>query len=351
MEVPFDFKQKAIGIDFIGREVETNALSNLLRQRQNVYLYGPDGVGKSSLVNRVLIELQKSSTDTIVCHVDLHNVRTEEDFCRVYSDSVKLGGLSTFEDIYGIVTDEGVNDLIKALSLPEALSLKKGGANVVVYVEEFQNVLHFDDPDLFLKTLDERWRSRMGVTYLITGSKVNAMKYIFEEKKYFYGQMEYLPILPINEKVASDYIVRTFLRVGRVIDKEHVKIFYQISGGIPYYLWLLCSFSFNNTKGYVTPDIREDAINSVISLRESQFKALVDSLSNFQLSLLRAIYDGVTKFSNKDVIEQYKLNSSANVFRLKEALKKKEVIYFDDKDEPQFIDPIFRYWLSKCYFV
>ena len=120
---------------------------------------------------------------------------------------------------------------------------------------------------------------------------------------------------------------------------------------LPKCLWLLCSFSFNNTKGYVTPDIREDAINSVISLRESQFKALVDSLSNFQLSLLRAIYDGVTKFSNKDVIEQYKLNSSANVFRLKEALKKKEVIYFDDKDEPQFIDAIFRYWLSKCYFV
>ena len=59
----------------------------------------------------------------------------------------------------------------------------------------------------------------------------------------------------------------------------------------------------------------------------------------------------MTKFSNKEVIERYSLNSSANVFRLKEALKKKESIDFDDKDEPYFIDPIFKYWLSKVYFV
>lgn len=351
MEVPFNFKETAIGLDFVGREVECNILSNLLRQRQNVLIYGPDGVGKRSLVNKILINLQKSSTNTIVCNVNLHNVRTEGDFYRVFAEKVSLSGMDTFQDLdRAVFGDRLDNDIARVLTMPEALAVHKG-SDVIVYLEEFNNVLHFDDPDTFLKTLERVWGDKVGVTYLVTGSKVNAMKYIFEEKKYFYGQMETLPILPLNEKLASDYIVRTFLRVGRVIDKEHVKLFYNISGGMPYYLWLLCSFSFNMTKGYVTPEIRDDAISSLLSLVETHFKSQIDSLSNFQLSLLRAIFDGVTKFSNKEVIDKYGLNSSANVFRLKEALKKKEIIFFDDKDEPHFIDPIFKYWLSRFYFV
>jgi AAA+ ATPase superfamily predicted ATPase len=324
MEVPFNFKERAVGIDFIGREVERNALSNLLRQRQNVVIYGVDGIGKRSLVNSVLINMRKTSLDMLVCDINMHNVRSEEGFLDLYSESLSSVGLD--------------KDSLRS-------------SNVIFYFEEFQNVLHFEDPDKFLKDMERAVAQMPEVTCLFTGSKVNAMKYIFEEKKYFYGDVEILPILPLNEKVASDYITRTFLRVGRVIDKEHVKMFYDISGGMPYYLWLLSSFSFNMTKGFVTPDIRNDAITSVMSLRETYFKSLIDSLSNFQLSLLRAIFDGVTKFSNKEVIEKYGLNSSANVFRLKEALKKKEIVFFDDKDEPHFIDPIFRYWLSKYYFV
>jgi hypothetical protein len=270
---------------------------------------------------------------------------------KVFADSVILSGLSALEDL-NVPADEKAPeyDLSEIIMMPQTLATKKN-TNVIMYFTEFQNVLHFDDPDAMLKQMEQCVSEYKNVTCLISGSKLNAMKYIFEVKKYFYGLMEFLPILPINEKVATDYIIRTFLRVGRVIDKEHVKIFYDISGGIPYYLWLLSSFSFNMTKGYVTPEIREQSISLALSLRESNFKGIIDSLSNFQLNLLRAIFDGVKKFSNKDVIDRYELNSSANVFRLKEALKKKEVIYFDDKDEPHFVDPMFKYWLSKCYFV
>ena len=349
MEVPFNFKEPAIGVDFLGRDMECNSLLNLIRQRQNVYIYGPDGVGKRSLINKMFIDLKKSDFNTIICNVNLLNVRTEEEFFNIYHEKISLSGLSSYGDL-GLLSEGAGGDLTSALDAPEKLALQKG-ANVIVYIEEFQNVLHFDDPDTFLKKLENVWGGRSNVTYLLTGSKVNAMKYIFEEKKYFYGMMEYLPILPINEKLASDYVIRTFLRVGRVIDKDYVKEYYDISGGYPYYLWLLSSFSFNLTKGYVTPDIRDFSIASVLSLRKNHFKSLLDSLSNFQVNLLRAIFNGVTKLTNREVIESYGLNSSANVHRLKEALKKKEIVYFDEKEEPHFVDPIFKYWLSKYYFV
>jgi hypothetical protein len=64
---------------------------------------------------------------------------------------------------------------------------------------------------------------------------------------------------------------------------------------------------------------------------------------------MRAVLDGVVKFSASDVIEKYHLNSSANVRRVKDALKKKEILTFNEKDEPVILDPLFEYWLIKYY--
>ena len=77
---------------------------------------------------------------------------------------------------------------------------------------------------------------------------------------------------------------------------------------------------------------------------------MVNDLTDFQLSLMKAVLDGVVKFSASDVIEKYHLNSSANVRRVKDALKKKEILTFNEKDEPVIQDPLFEYWLTKYYF-
>jgi hypothetical protein len=35
---------------------------------------------------------------------------------------------------------------------------------------------------------------------------------------------------------------------------------------------------------------------------------------------------------------------------VKDALKKKEVLTFNEKDEPEILDPLFEYWLEKYFF-
>ena len=93
-----------------------------------------------------------------------------------------------------------------------------------------------------------------------------------------------------------------------------------------------------------------DALKILISIHEPRFMAIVNDLTDHQLSLLRAVLDGVVRFSSSDVIEKYGLNSSANVRRVKDALKKKEVLTFNEKDEPVILDPLFEYWVSKKFF-
>ena len=91
-------------------------------------------------------------------------------------------------------------------------------------------------------------------------------------------------------------------------------------------------------------------MSCLISVHEPEFQRIVDDLTSFQIRLLRAVIDGVVKFSTTEVIEKYALNSSANVKRLKDALMKKEVLRFNDKDEPEILDPLFEYWLRQFYF-
>ena len=93
-----------------------------------------------------------------------------------------------------------------------------------------------------------------------------------------------------------------------------------------------------------------EALNSMISLHEPRFMNQVNDLTDHQLSLLKAVLDGVVRLSASEVIDKYHLNSSANVRRVKDALRKKEIITFNEKDEPVILDPLFEYWMSKYYF-
>ena len=118
-------------------------------------------------------------------------------------------------------------------------------------------------------------------------------------------------------------------------------------------IWYLSHFSAicdSLSKGFLNEGILMDALNIMISIHRHRFTTVTDDLTVHQLSLLRAILDGENKFSSTEVIEKYGLNSSANVRRVKDALKKKEIITFNDKEEAWILDPLFRYWIEKYYF-
>ena len=103
-------------------------------------------------------------------------------------------------------------------------------------------------------------------------------------------------------------------------------------------------------RGYVGRDAVPEGIDILLSIHGGRFYSQICSLTDFQLSLLRAVIDGETQLSSSRVIGLYSLNSAANVKRLKDALIKKEILWFDDEDVPHIQDPLFEYWLRKVYF-
>jgi len=224
-----------------------------------------------------------------------------------------------------------------------------------VVFKDFQNIMQVEDHEVIFGIMEKMFAQKdpavaPSATFVFCGSMVNAMKYIFAEKKFFYRQVNHLPLTPVDDKDAIEHIAKGFRSSGKVIERDLALGACKLFRCDMWYLNQFFSICDSMSKGFINESILVDALSALMSMHEPRFKVLVNDLTDHQLSLLKAVLDGVTKFSASDVIEKYRLNSSANVRRVKDALRKKEIITFDEKDEPVILDPLFEYWVSKYYF-
>ena len=343
-------------------------------------MYGRPKSGKMSVVQQTLFNMRLSGRQFMVAHTSLANVRTLEQFLLKLGTSVIKSMSSTAEEYSSIVarhlegthfvfdralfTTHGevvslnwtpdMNDVAQMLRLPQRIAQEQGKSYYVI-LEDFHNLLRMDECEEVFKEMNRLFSVRdysnqVSSSYLMIGSHVNAMKLIFEEKKYFYRQVEYLPLTPLDERDIIDYIVKGFMVSGKVIDKNLALGACKLFRCDMWYMNHLVSICDTLTRGYINEAVMMDALKMLISIHEPHFQSIVDDLTDHQLSLMRAVLDGVVRFSASEVIEKYALNSSANVRRVKDALKKKEVLTFNEKDEPVILDPLFEYWLEKHFF-
>ena len=380
MDTPFVYDKYVTGRNFVGRKMECNVLGNLLEAGEQVVIYEPPKSGKMSVVQQTLYNMRAAGHQFMVGWVNLFNSRTLEEFLvkygtamikpvystpAEYSDVVSrfLEGthfvfdperFATSEEIVSLNWGVDAVDVAAMLRLPARIAEEKGIPFYVV-VEEFQNLMRDDRYEMVFKEMETMFaenqaEGRKLTGFVLTGSLVNAMKYIFEEKKYFYRQFEHLPLETVDDRDVIDHIIRGFRATGKVIERDLVIGACKLFRANMWYLNHFVSICDSMSRGYLNEGILMEALKTIVSVHEPRFLSMVNDLTDHQLSLVRAILDGVTRFSASDVIDKYRLNSSANVRRVKDALKKKEIVTFNEKDEPVILDPLFEYWLVNRYF-
>lgn len=380
MDSSFVYDNYVTGRHFVGRKTECTVLANLLEAGENVCLYEAPRAGRMSLVQQTLYNMRAAGKPFIVAYVDLLSVRTRRGFLKKFGGAVIRAAYSTPSDYASVIEnhlagthfvfdaaqfaskedivcmnwDADDNDVYMMTRLPQRIAEEKGVPFYVVF-KDFQNVMFTDDFEVVFKGMEKVFAERdRSVTpksaFIFSGSMVNAMKYIFAEKKYFYRQVNHLPLSPVDDKDAVEHVVRGFRSSGKVVEKDLVLGACKLFRSDMWYINQFFSICDSMSKGFINEAILMDALNAVIAVHEPRFKVLVNDLTDHQLSLLRAVLDGVVKFSASEVIERYALNSSANVRRVKDALRKKEIITFNDKDEPVVLDPLFEYWVRRYYF-
>ncbi len=380
MDVPFVYDNPVTGKNFVGRKTECAVLANLLDAGEHVCLYEAPKTGMMSLVQQTLYNMRAGGKPFMVAYVDVFNVRTRRDFLKKFGAGVLRAAFSTPSDYASAIErfldgthfvfddamfaskgdivcmnwDPDENDICRMMQLPQVLAKEKGVPFYVV-IKDFHNVMMTEDHEGLLDAMNRSFveRDRMAEhksAFVFTGSMVNAMKYIFAEKKFFYRQVNHLPLQPIDDRDAVEHVIRGFRSSGKVIERDLALGACRLFRAQMWYMNQLFSICDAMSKGFINESILVDALDALIAVHEPRFKVLVNDLTDHQLSLMRAVLDGVVKFSASDVIERYRLNSSANVRRVKDALRKKEIITFNEKDEPVILDPLFEYWISKHYF-
>lgn len=381
MDTPFVYNEYVTDKNFIGRSTERKILANLIKAGEHISIYEPPKTGKMSLLMQVFKDLKNERSQFVVAMVDMMNVRTLEEFLIKFGTAVIKISASTPEEYASIVGNylEGThfvfdrvrfinadevlslnwhpdeNDIARLMELPQRLALAKEIRYVVV-LKEFQNLMNAEEYETVFKIMETQMKERdrkapYQAVFIMMGGMVNAMKLIFDEKRYFYRQVNRVALSKVDSKEIIEYVVKGFLSgMGKSFDRNLAMGACELFQSNLWYINHLAAICDALSKGFVTESMMTDALNSMISIHQIRFVSIVNDLTDHQLSLLRAVLDGVVKFSASDVIERYHLNSSANVRRVKDALKKKEVITFNEKDEPVVLDPLFEYWLRRTYF-
>ncbi len=374
MESPFFYTDIVTGPAFIGRSAEVATICDLIKSKKNILIYGPARIGKRSLIQNSLNKLSQESYRYTLFKVNLFNIRCIEAFMLRYTNILfsyfatspmewsnllkkylpqapyGLNEISSKPQLTytskELLTNEQIVELI---NLPDRLA-KESQTNIIIYFEQFQDIHLFDDAHRFFKIFEKCMQEHNRTSYIITGERKNAMDEIFEKQKYFYRLTEKIELAPINRKVFADFIVKGFLKGGKIIQPEQAETIYDIVEGDPWYTQHLADICYDMTQGYMSDQIIPKALQSLINLHDFLFHSIAYGLSKHQLRFIKALLEGVTKFSSADILDKYNLNSSANVNRIKEALAKKEILTINEKREMVFIDPLFKWWFTKYFF-
>lgn len=377
MEGAFIYSTPVIAKNFIGRKNEVTVTANLLGQCENIVMYEPPKTGKHSVLNQALYNMKGTAGQFSLCEFSLMNIRTTADFVTglggqiirsvfstpgEYASAVEncLSGThlvfdpeaySSCGSILSLNWDIDMEDVRAVLNLPYAIT---AGRDVKLYIviDEFQNILKTEDGDSLCRLFEEvvKLAPKGRCAFVLIGSEVNAMKYIFEQRGYFRRMVNRIALEEIDAKEAIDFTVRGFLTSGKVVDRDLMLGACKLFKSNLWYINHFCAISDSLSRGYIMEPVLDEALGILVAIHEPRFKAIMNDLTTFQICMLRAIIDGHTRFSSAEVIQRYNLNSSANVRRLKDALCRKEIITFDDKDNPVILDPLFEYWVTKSYF-
>lgn len=206
---------------FLNRSKERATLAEWVKRRENILLYGPRRLGKTSLIHRV----EEDQNDAQFLYVDCNFVTSEEDLSdrilRALSASgvgkLKRFGEWTKSAMHGLEVEAGYSGegayvtlrrgSKKAKPVEDALEFttriaKSGKLHVVLVMDEFQDVMKAL-PDT-IGHLRSHAQSQRDVSYFISGSRAGILRGLVSHKNPFWRQLTVMQLEPVDVDVVLD---------------------------------------------------------------------------------------------------------------------------------------------------
>ncbi len=347
-------------------------LAGNFRSGINTILLSPRRWGKSSLVWNTAQRIMRTDKRIRFCFIDLFNVRTEQEFYETYARELIKASETRWEDRVRSVR-KFFTRIIPQINLPvdpqhditlrfewksvrqspdEIIDLAENicrakKIRMVVCLDEFQNLAFFGDPAGFQKKLRSHWQKHRLTSYCLYGSKRQMLSSLFENPSMpFYKFGDVIFLSKISRAHWVTFISGRFRKTGKTISPPLAGRIAEIMEDHPYFVQQLAQETWQHCRKNCEPEHLEQALESLLRKLSILYHRETDLLSNGQVNFLRALCDGVSRFSSRDVLEHYRLGSSAAVVKIKKALEQKEVIDTFEEDAA-FADPLYRCWFQR----
>lgn len=372
---PFIFGTTVSKSGFTNREPDVDKLYKNLTQGVNTMLISPRRWGKSSLVEKVLAKIELDSDNIKIVSIDLFSVASEEEFLELYAREIIKASSRKWEDWINSgkeffqqlvpklsVGIDPVNDFTigfdwkeikkyrdEILNLPEMIAQKKN-IRFVIGLDEFQNLTSFDAYEQFEKSMRAIWQRQKNVSYCLYGSKRHMMADIFNNpSKPFYRFGDIMFLEKIKREKWITFIVESFKETGKIIDEESAKLIATLMQDHSWYVQQLSHYTWQKTSKKAGKEEVRAALKELLYANTPFYQREIESMSRGQLNLLKAIASDEKKLSSAEVLEKYKLGTSASVVKNRTILMNNDLIHEVD-DRIEFLDPAFELWF-KNYFL
>lgn len=360
---------------FTNREAESAKLQSNLLNGINTTIISPRRWGKSSLVEKVITDINKKDKKTKTVIIDLFSVSSEEDFLEQFAREVIKASSSKWQEwmssgkeffkklipklSIGIdpSTDFSLSfnwhELKKnsdeVLNLPETIA-KKRGIKFIICLDEFQNLSSFNDYLFFEKKLRACWQRHKSVTYCLYGSKRHMMTDIFNNpSKPFYRFGDIMLLQKIETKKWVSFICKSFAATDKQIDENTAGIIPLVMKNHSWYVQQLAHYAWNVTHKRATTTEINTALKELINANTPLYQKETESISHTQLNLLKAVAKNETQFTSTAVMINYQLGTPRNVSKNKTLLINNDIIHEINK-KFEFVDPAFELWFKKQFF-
>jgi AAA+ ATPase superfamily predicted ATPase len=372
---PFVFGKLATNSNFTDREFETSHLASNFRSLINSIIISPRRWGKTSLVNLVSEILINQEPDIKICHIDLFNVRTEEDFYIELASKILKATSLKWEELaqnakeflsrllpritfspddqselsFGINWEDIKKNPNDILDLAESIAVSSK-LKIIVCIDEFQSIGDFKNSLAFQKKLRSHWQMHTHVAYCLYGSKRHMLLEVFTGQSmpfYKFGDLIFLEKIKTPQWVK--FIKKRFSDTGKEINDTESTLIANLAENHPYYVQQLAQQTWLRTENLCTSSMVEQAHQGLVNQLSLLFTNITESLSTKQLEFLKAVISNENQLSSQMTIQKYKLGTSANVSRLKQSLLAREIIDVS-ADQIDLQDPIYKYWLKNSYF-
>ena len=373
MQNPFEYQRIVVGKTFVNRKEEINILTKALLSKENMLLYSPRRLGKSSLLKEVLLKIKNQR---LAVYVDLWECLTELEIAEKLATEIINASFTKIEKAAATIKEviTSTRPLIilepdgniglkleyfqKDKTLKQTLQLiekiaEKRKKHLIIVIDECQVIAEFEGNRIekIFRTVIQQQRM---VTYVFSGSKQHVLKAMVNQKtRPFYRQLRPMTLGPISIEAFTPFIKKGFLKIIPIDDKVIQKIFF-FTGGNPQRTQQVCHFLFEKAQSGQKPTI-EQVIKVVTDLCLSlnkEFEDELDSIKNKrQRAILKALaLDSTNKPLSANFIKKHSLGPSSSVQTALLMLIEKGVL----DENYHFIDPLFKNWLifknKKRYF-